>query len=335
MTGPPYRLNAALTVLALGVVGCVLLVVPLGILPRWPEAVAWAVILAALVVTPLHSALLHEAIHGRLFATASANRWGGRALAVAIGVSFEVIKFGHLTHHRFNRHELDRPDVLDDGAPAWRRAAAWPGYYMHLLGGVYLKEILGSLLFFLPVRILERLIDRTLRSREPATVAIRHAAHRALAHRDRLWRVRGDVAAATLLYGLSAWAYGSAWPMLLAFLLLRGAIVSLMDNAAHYGTPAVIGAPASDLRVPRWASWLMLHQNLHNLHHERPDLPWSVLPAVFARPGERLDGSYVTAVLRQFLGPRPSGVLMLAGGGTGAVPRDEADLGGTAGHRCC
>src|SRR6185369_8520147 len=58
-------------------------------------------------------ALQHEAIHNLFAADQAVNRRAGRQMAVLFGSSFRILRFGHLMHHRVNRHPLDRPDSYD------------------------------------------------------------------------------------------------------------------------------------------------------------------------------------------------------------------------------
>ena len=95
----------------------------------------------------------------RLLAGPRRNDLVGRALAVTSGVAFDVLRFGHLAHHRFNRHAIDRPDVIPEGrGPVMARAA----YYAHLLGGVWLAEAAATLLMLAPRPLLERLARKAL-----------------------------------------------------------------------------------------------------------------------------------------------------------------------------
>ena len=41
------------------------------------------------------------------------NLRAGRLMAVLLGSSFHVLRFGHLTHHQYNRNPIDRPDIYD------------------------------------------------------------------------------------------------------------------------------------------------------------------------------------------------------------------------------
>ena len=47
--------------------------------------------------------LIHEAIHRLFLPTASINDGWGRVMGIFFGASFDVLKFGHVMHHRYNR----------------------------------------------------------------------------------------------------------------------------------------------------------------------------------------------------------------------------------------
>jgi fatty acid desaturase len=296
---PPYSINLALAGIAIMIAGLQFAVVPLFLLPH-AYAAASALVLLAALATPLHAVLLHEAIHGRLMSHPAENHLAGRTLAVAFGVSYEVVRFGHLLHHGYNRHALDRPDVIEPGTS---RLRAWAGYYIHLLGGVYAGEIAASIVFLLPRPAVRRLVERNFPDAEPASAAVRKAVLKVVDDPRRVRRIRMDAIASVLLHGAAFWLYGAYCPLLLAGVAARGVVVSLMDNAAHYGTPAIINTPARNMSAPRWLQAFLLNQNYHALHHDRPDLPWTALKPAFARSSSGFDGSYPAAILQQFLGP--------------------------------
>ena len=111
---PPYRINMLLAAIVLAVGALQLAIVPLTLLPQ-ADQLAIAVVLLLSFTTPLHRALLHEAIHGRLAHRKFWNDRLGRALAIFSGIAFDAIRFGHMSHHRFPRHALDRADVIEHG----------------------------------------------------------------------------------------------------------------------------------------------------------------------------------------------------------------------------
>jgi fatty acid desaturase len=76
----------------------------------------------ALASNPLWS-LIHETIHDSFDPGARVNRAAGRALAIAFGSPWRILRTGHLLHHRFNRTALDRPDEFDPARASPARAA--------------------------------------------------------------------------------------------------------------------------------------------------------------------------------------------------------------------
>lgn len=295
---PPYRLNAIFAAICVAIGVALLFIVPLALLPQAP---IWACVLVALIAlaTPFNTAVLHEAIHGRLALNGVQNDQMGRIIAICSGVSFDVVRFGHLAHHRSNRHALDRPDVIEPGQSA---IGAGLKYYAHLFGGLYLTEIATTVAMWLPRKIIIVLVKRAMASEEPEITDIRIAAIRVLDR--RVWQIRIDALIILALYGTAFYLYGAYWLLLLAAIVARGFIVSLQDNLPHYGTPAVINAPAHNMSAPRWMMMLFLNQNLHATHHDQPNLHWSDLPRAFGMRQGRFTDRYFAVMLRQFRGPR-------------------------------
>jgi len=261
---------------AVGVTGAVVLVLPLGlaIIPHW--------------------ALIHEAIHGRLHPSAATNRLLGRALSIAFLAPFDSLRFGHLLHHAENPSGGDRPDLFDR-----RRASPWKAalvYYPRLLIGLYLAEVASGPLAWLPRRWLAPLLARL-----PGDGAGRGI--RQLLEPARLRRIRVDALLIIGLIGLCGWLWQGALLPLGLFLLWRGVLVSLLDNAAHYGCR--IGDPAEgcDMRAPRLVAAWALNSHLHGTHHRHPNAPWTALPALFRDDARSPDGAYLVRPWRQFAGP--------------------------------
>jgi fatty acid desaturase len=295
----PYSANMLLTALAAVSVLIQLFFAPLVLLPQAPVFAIVAVLLLALG-TPLNRALLHEAIHGRLARRRNWNDIFGRTLAVSSGVAFDAMRFGHLAHHRFPRHELDRADVIEPGKSG---VVSWLSFYAGLLGWIHFREILASAIMLLPHRAILIVTERIL-PKDDSIPVLRAAIRRSL--NRRLWRTRTDLFLVALLYAGAFYLYGAWWPILVAGIALRALIVSVQDNVAHYGTPAVRGAPAHNSVASRWLSLFTLNANLHGVHHDRPELPWNILPDALEGTGNGYAGNYVALVLRQFRGPRRS-----------------------------
>lgn len=305
MSGPPaslkslipVRLNWALAALFGG--ACVFQgwVLPILLLPHGRH---WGWLLAPLVLlaNPLW-ALVHETFHGSFHPHPRVNQAAGRILSVLHGSVFHGLRFAHLTHHRCNRSVVDRTEVYDPARQS--RLSFALGYYATILGGLYLSELAMGVLLLLPRCLLDRLLARRLGADDPVRAAV-HRQARALLDRH-LAAMRVDGVLMLLFHGAGFWLYGrQAWMLALA-LLGRGLLVSLNDNAYHYGTPLALTGYGKNLRLGALGSALLLHFNYHHVHHRRPYLPWRVLPG--AADGMAFDEPYGRAILRQFKGPIP------------------------------
>jgi fatty acid desaturase len=251
-----------------------------------------ALVVLCMVATPLHWGLMHESIHGKLFSGTVANRRAGRILGWFLCLSWDVMRFGHLLHHSNNRHEFDRPEAVPPGDSRLRAAAP---YFAKLLGGHALISAVSSFGPALPTRIVERLIPKV----EP----MRTAALRAFLNPGRRARIRGDVAGIVVLLVAAIYCWGPRWPLLSATIAARFFMLSLLDNAPHYGTALDSGTYARNARLPRWASCVVTGHNFHGIHHGATGLKWQELHAAFCRSGLRYDGNWTAMVLRQFRGP--------------------------------
>jgi fatty acid desaturase len=297
---PRYRrLNLALLAVMTGLTIGGLFVLPLWLLPidaRW----GWLLLPVALL-TNFFWALHHEAIHGGFQADRQRNLRAGRLMAVLLGSSFHVLRFGHLMHHQYNRNPLDRPDVYDPAVTP--RLQARVAFLGTLVFGLYLAEIAAPLACCLPRRAIRRIIDRVHRGADPALTAIRIAAHRQFLDPRRLRAIRTDAVLAWTLIGGSAAAFGAYWPMLAGFLFARGVMISVFDNVYHFGTPIDRPEFARNLSLPAPLRLLILNMNLHRLHHARPALRWWELPAQFRAEREHYDAALLRMALAQFAGP--------------------------------
>lgn len=277
-------------------------VLQLLLLPAWllPLDPAWGwLLLAPVLLTNGWWALIHEAIHGALFPGQDANRLAGRLHGILFGAGYDLLRWGHLLHHAFSRTPRDRSEVYETGRdnPAWFAFI----YYARLLGGLYLFEVLWSLLMLAPRRWLLGLTSSLAGPGNP----IGPLADKVLAP-DVLASLRMDVLAILAVYAIAFHLYGPhAWMLLLA-LCARALLISLMDNVFHYGTPLMDRRHALDLTLPSWASALILNFNLHGTHHCHPALAWWDLPAYSRATGRSMQGQLIPALVGQLRGPIPA-----------------------------
>jgi fatty acid desaturase len=285
----PVR-NALLVCLGLS-----LALVLFGLAPALGLPAPLCIFLAALAA-PLQWALVHESIHNHLARAPVTNRRLGRLLGWTLGYSWDVVRFGHLMHHRFNRHELDRPEQWKDGQ-SWLGAAG--PYYLQLFGGHALLSAAAAPVLALAPRLALAMV---LQSGEAAR-RMKLAATSYFLRPGRRRRVLADLAMIFALAAPALFAWRAHPLTLLAMLAVRFVMLSLLDNMAHYAT-ALDGAFAGhNMRAPRPLCWLLLNQNFHGLHHQNPALRWFELPDDFRARGEAYSCEWLAALLAQVKGP--------------------------------
>jgi fatty acid desaturase len=270
------------------------------LLRHWGASALW-IALPLVVSTPMHWGLIHESIHGHLLPQRRLNEWLGRALSIAFVLPFDAVRFGHLMHHRFTREAHDRPDVHDGKT---HHVLARIGYYIHLLGGFYLTELVLPLLTFLPASWVCRMVERKFRSEEQAGRDIQRLFVGFAGNQERRSRMRRDWILSIALHACALYFYGAWWPVLVITMFLRGVWLSLADNLPHYDVMLDEQERARNFRAPAiWRPVLMNH-HLHRLHHQHPTLPWTALPALAQASADASDGDtgYFRAAFRQFRG---------------------------------
>jgi fatty acid desaturase len=237
---------------ALGIYGAWLgltLVAGRGAMWAWP---ALAVTLA------LHMSLQHEHIHGHPTRSEAFNAWLA-GCPLSLWLPYTVYRRTHRAHHASAALTDPAADVESFyvDALAWSRMGRGRRA-LHLAH----QTLLGRLLL------------------GPAVVAIRTAADEAgrLCRLDRAER-RGE--ALGLLAHLAGVACVVCWLLacdvsLLAyagFAVYPGLSLTLLRSYAEHHPH-----PVPDLRTAvvesRVVGWLFLHNNLHVVHHEAPELPW-------------------------------------------------------------
>ena len=290
----PYKLNVTLAAGHILINLYQFFILPLYFLPRSPW---WALTLApvAALNNPFWS-LIHEAIHDMLHPSSRINAATGRVLSIFFGSPFRVLRFSHLMHHKFNRTPLEGTELYDPERSSRFRAA--PGYYFQILGGLYLLEFISPLIFFLPRRLLRDLVRRFFAGETLGGILFR-----SLMGDGAIREMRTDGLAVFALFGLSAFCYGEYWGLLVAALAVRAFLISFLDNVYHYRTPVNDVFYANNLRLSRPLARMLLHFNLHGIHHRNTTVPWIKLPEVFGRESAQFGGDYFAAAVGQLWGP--------------------------------
>jgi fatty acid desaturase len=290
--------NAMLLAVAAGIALLEFGALPLVVRLTPTAAIAFAIVVAG--TAPLHYGLMHETIHGHLFGGEKVDRSIGRILGVFLGMPWETMRFGHLAHHSQNRHSFDRPEALQPGQTRFLASAI---YYFKLLIGHALSYALIPLATLLPVATTRSVLS--VLDSDPESAPLRAAALRTFSNIKRRNAVRVDLGAIFALFGLAIWLWGSAWPIFAGCIAARWSVLSLLDNAPHYGMPLDSGRDARNTALPLFAGILVMNGNYHGTHHHAPQLRWHELPDAFARSGAKPECGWFAALLRQFRGPIP------------------------------
>ncbi len=257
---------------------------------------AWYVLLMLplLAMSSLQWGLIHEGIHKNLSPDVADNDRMSRVLAILMGTSFHVLRFGHLMHHKLNRdwhsERVAQPTV---GARAY--------YYANLFFGLYLGEIVTALMLtLLPCKQFMRLARASfLKGYDEVAIA----GERFFYERGHVKFVRRDMVIAIGIYITAFMIAGAHWSVLLGFLFGRALVVSFLDNIYHYDTPDDNSKAGKELTLPEFASLALLRSNFHETHHLNPDVPWHALPQVHEAQGRSFDGSWVAHARMQLNGP--------------------------------
>lgn len=298
------RLNTALVAGFAALAGFTYFVLPLALLPLSP-AFLFLLLPVALTSNTLWY-LAHESFHMNLHPNKQANEYLGRVLAVCFGAPYDVVRFGHLQHHRFNGADFDRPELYH--AETSSKPTATLSYYANILGGLYIGEFLAYLPLVLGKRatrfVMTRFMDEHGEHGE-----LKKAALTALTKDDVIRKARIEATCQLLLLSLAFAAYGPYWPALLGYILLKGGLISFANNLPHYATPRTDRMNAYNVAMPTWQARFYLNFNHHHVHHLSPLTPWTALPAELAARGETFQISLADAAMAQFGGPVEAKVL--------------------------
>jgi fatty acid desaturase len=287
----PQSQNLALSALAIALQLAGLVLTPMAWAWKGWAFVLWLVFYG--YGTVLTWLLIHEAIHFKLQTTRWSNDLLGRVHGIFFGCPFHILKVGHMTHHRHNRGAIDTNELMpaDTAHPVlWGMA-----YYARIMGLLYVSEVISPLLFFFWRRS-KRLLKRLVRDRAVSAILD-------LFTRRLVRTIRFDALLCIGWFAAQFYANWSDLRPLLILLFVRAFIVSVYDNAYHYGTDPLDAGAALNLTVPKLLRPLILNHNMHRVHHRHPMASWAVLPELFAADEDRFDGALAATSVRQFKGP--------------------------------
>jgi len=272
-------------------------------LPIWLLELSgwWSLLALPLALTAIpHWGLIHEAVHGVLHPNRRMNRTLGQFLGIPFLCPYNILRAGHLCHHALNGRPSDRPELYE---PARGGLGVRAFYYFRLFFGLYGGELFCTLLCFVPRQRLRRITRRLAYDGNSDSLQMPDIVERQLTDPRPLMLLRLEATAIVLLVGGSLVLYGPWFPVLLAALILRGMLISFLDNAPHYGTALGDIRQGHDLGLhPGWRR-LVMNGNFHGTHHRHPTLPWTAWPQRFHDDGASFAGGYFRHPLRQLRGP--------------------------------
>lgn len=289
----PSKLNLGLSAGIVAAILFQLLAMPMA-LSTHPYIMATIVILLAPLNTPFWS-LIHEAVHRNFHENKEANEGAGRFMSVLFGAGFGILRFGHLMHHQYNR---DWENEFFDESKL-HPVPAWFYHYFKMLGGLYLIEVaLSFLVACLPVALTRKVARQIFEDDRHYQATLN-----SILKSGNVWKMRLDCAAIILLYAGSAYLFGVNWPVLALLIFGRAVIISLMDNAYHYGTPEDNSVTALELKAPTVLEKFILNFNHHLTHHHNTKLPWTELKKENQAQQQGYSEQFSRALFAQFKGP--------------------------------
>lgn len=258
----------------------------------------WLMIAVVILFIPLNTtlwSLIHEAIHRNLHPDKKMNEGMARFMSVLFGASFHILKFGHLMHHQYNR-EWESEFYNEQKK---NKFVVYLNHYFKMLGGLYIIEVLMSFVVALTPAIKAKKIAQKLFPDERHQQAVFNM----ILKDKHVRQVRMDCVSIVVFYTIAFMLFGRNWPVLLLIVAGRAVIISLMDNAYHYGTPHDNSVLAKELKVSPFFGKFILHFNHHYTHHENTGLPWTHLVAHHKTRNNEYAQGLGAAMLAQFKGP--------------------------------
>ncbi len=259
------------------------------------------IILAASLLIIPYWAILHEAVHSVFNKNKTVNDLFGRIMGIIFGSPFDFLKFGHLSHHKYNRSEIDRTEIFDPSKE--NRFVKTVKYYFTIFAGLYLAEVLIPFLFLLPKRSVLFLIEKFSKNKARPFQKISEDIKRILLKKETLGRIRSDAFFIIILFSWAFYVSGENYLLLLLYLFLRGFIISFLDNIYHYGTNLSEITYSYNLYLHKLLSKFFLYFNYHRIHHKHPNAPWNQLPKLFKEDEEGFNERYFIQAVRQLKGP--------------------------------
>ncbi|MEP7347142.1 MAG: fatty acid desaturase [Gemmatimonadaceae bacterium] len=233
-------------------------------LPLWARVAA--VVVFCLMMQGVFT-LVHEYCHRNAHHDPRLNYLIGVISCTLFGTSPTLLRVEHWGHHRRNRTESERPELIHPDEGAFRKRVE---YYFAILGGIWLGSAVGPLLA--PLVSYAR-VQRVARSSPRNTFIAGLEAFK-----------RGDWQALRL-EGLGLYTF---WALVLALGPWKWQTIAICYAAFafswsslqwiyHLYTPLHVIEGAYNVRAPWLLRMLFLNFNYNLTHHRHPAIPWQEL----------------------------------------------------------
>jgi fatty acid desaturase len=235
-----------------------------GTVPLWILAPIGALLLTA------HASFQHEVLHGH------PTRWRGVNTALgnvplSLWLPYRRYKQTHLLHHIDDR----LTDPLDDPESYYWTEERWEALGPLGRALVRAQTTLAGRVTIGPVWS----IGRFLYDEAGRVIAGKPGARRVWA--EHLLLCLFVVAWITLVCGMPLWIYVAA-------MVLPGTGILLIRSFAEHKALPDVRERVAIVENARLLGPLFLYNNLHALHHERPQIPWYEYPAWYRENRDRL-----------------------------------------------
>ncbi len=241
-------------------------------LPSLLEHSLWWVMLIpfSLLLVITSGVLVHEAIHNLLLPNQFLNKIFGRLFGILMGVSFDLQRYDHLQHHRYNRTEKNCTDITIGKLSKKQRLK----YLYNNLIGLFMGEFFFNIVIcFFPQPAIEKKRCYTPQQNRPESSG--QIATRQLLANGNLTDVRIDGILILLVNGLSLYCFQNHVLLFLGLFFLRALILTVLDSFAHFKTPVNAKWFAKNIALPKLIGrYVFLNFNLHGVHHIYPTASW-------------------------------------------------------------
>ncbi len=251
------------------------------LLPELLEhSLGWALLIPiSLLLIITSGVLIHEAIHNLLLPTLNGNKIFGRVLGILMGVSFDLQRYDHLQHHRYNRTEKNCTDITI-GQLSFKQK--WVYLYNNLIGLFIGEFIFNIFTCFFPRSVIEQKRCFTPNQNKPESSG--QIASRQLLVNGSLANVRVDGVLILVINGVSLYYFRNHLSLFAGLFISRALILTVLDSFAHFKTPINARWFAKNVSLPHFIEkYVFLNFNLHGVHHIYPTASWIELPNLMTK----------------------------------------------------